>query len=59
MFGKSYAALSPVEKIAVDQWVFGQIAANYQMITPQWLLGQTTQQSVAFQAPENKTPAKS
>ncbi len=51
LFAKAYPALSPSEKVIVDQWVFGQIAGNYQAITPQFLQAQTSQQPVGFQAP--------
>lgn len=55
MCGKSYFALGVAEKIAVDQMVFGTIAANYQSATPENLKRQTTQPQAGFQVPEPKT----
>lgn len=59
LLGKAYPPLSVAEKAAVDQWVFGQVAANYQAITPQWLQGQTSQLPVGFQAPSASPNPKS
>jgi hypothetical protein len=50
MYGKSYFSLGVAEKLAVDQAVFGMIALNYQAITPDYLMKQTGQQPVGFQA---------
>lgn len=55
MFSKSYFSLGIGEKTQVDQAVFGMIAANYQMITPEYLAGQKAQQPVGFQAPAKST----
>jgi hypothetical protein len=51
LFEKAYPKLSPAEKVIVDQWVFGQIAGNFQAITPEFLQAQTAQQPMGFQAP--------
>jgi hypothetical protein len=53
MFGKSYFSLGVSEKVAVDQAVFQMVAANYQMINPEWLAGQQAQQPVGFRAPNS------
>jgi hypothetical protein len=50
MFGRGYFSLGAGEKLAVDQAVFGFVAANYQAITPQWLATQQVQQQMGFQA---------
>lgn len=55
MYGKSYFALGAVEKVTVDQAVFGSIAANYQAVTPENLKKQTAQQQTGFQVPQQKT----
>ncbi len=51
LFGRAYPQLSPSEKAIVDQWVFQQIAGNFQAITPQFLQTQTSQPPMGFQAP--------
>lgn len=51
LLGKSYLSLSVAEKGTVDQLVFGTLAADYQTITPEWLLAQKAQQPMGFQAP--------
>ena len=57
LFGKAYPTLSPAEKVIVDQWVFGQIAGNFQAITPQFLQAQTSQPPMGFQGPSaGQTP---
>jgi hypothetical protein len=48
MFEKSYFALGLSEKIAVDQAVSGNVAANFQQLTPAILAGQQAQQQVGF-----------
>jgi hypothetical protein len=55
MYGKSYFSLGVGEKTAVDQAVFGMLAANYQAITPEYLQQQTGQQPVGFQVQSQKT----
>lgn len=54
-YGKSYLAISQIEKTALDQLVFGAIAGNYQNVTPENLRKQTAQQPAGFQAPTGKT----
>ena len=49
--GKSYLSLSAAEKNSVDQIVTGTIGADYQAITPHWLLRTQKTQPVGFQAP--------
>jgi hypothetical protein len=51
MFGKSYFSLGLSEKTAVDQTVFGMIAANFQAITPAFLAAQQSQQAMGFGVP--------
>ena len=52
MFGKSYHALGNMEKIAVDQAAMGMTAANYNILTPEYLRTQPQiQQPVGFVAP--------
>jgi hypothetical protein len=51
MFSKSYFSLGIGEKAAVDQAVFGMLAANYQSLTPEFLATQQTQQQMGFRAP--------
>jgi hypothetical protein len=58
MYGKSYFSLGVGEKAAVDQAVFGMVAANYQSLTPESLLSQPTQQPMGFQAPTEAQTAK-
>lgn len=48
MFGRGYYALGVGEKQAVEQAVFGALAANYQQITAAFLEGQQAQQPMGF-----------
>jgi len=50
MFSKSYFSLGVGEKVAVDQAVFGMLAANYQALTPEFLANQQAQNPVGFRA---------
>ena len=36
MFGRSYFSLGAQEKVAVDQTVLNQVAANYNALTPEF-----------------------
>jgi hypothetical protein len=54
MFGKSYFALGISEKAAVDQAAIAAVAANYQVLTPEFLKAQTTPQKVGFHQTEEK-----
>jgi hypothetical protein len=49
MFGKSYFALGQQEKIAVDQAAFGNVAANFQNITPAIFSGPSLGTIAGFQ----------
>jgi len=48
MFQKSYFALGSGEKVAVDQAVFGMVAANYQNLTPEYLAAAKPAPPVGF-----------
>lgn len=48
MFGKSYFSLGVGERMAVDHAQFQMTAANYQMITPEFLEGQQAKQPMGF-----------
>jgi hypothetical protein len=57
MFGKSSFALGQVEKVSVDQAIFGLTQANYQTITPEFLAEQQTRQPIGFPIqPSSPTP---
>ena len=51
MFGKSYFSLGVPEKAAVDQTVIANVGSNFQAITPAFLAGQQSQQSIGFGVP--------
>jgi hypothetical protein len=51
LFGRGYLSLSQTEKTAVEQTVFAILGADYNLITPEWLQAQRTQQPMGFQAP--------
>ena len=53
MYGKSYTSLGIAEKNAVDQYVMSQVAANYNVLTPEFLKGQQSQPT-GFQPPPDK-----
>jgi hypothetical protein len=57
LLGKSYLSLSQAEKAAVEQMVLGNLAANYQVITPEWLATQQVRQPMGFQAPTGTEPS--
>jgi hypothetical protein len=57
LFGRGYLSLSQSEKTMVEQTVFGVLGADYNLITPEWLQAQRTQQPVGFQAPGGTTQA--
>jgi hypothetical protein len=48
MFGKSYFSLGIGEKGAVDQAVFGMVAANFQTLTAESLAAQESRQPAGF-----------
>ena len=49
MFGKSYFALGVSEKVAVDQAANAMLAGNFQMMSAEYLKGQTARAPVGFQ----------
>ncbi len=55
LFGKSYYAISPAEKQAVDQTVLSQIGANFQAMTPEYLKGAEPKPAPGFQPESSKT----
>jgi hypothetical protein len=57
LFGKSYPSLSQPERTAVDQLVLGMVGANYQAITPEWLVAQQGRSPIGFQAPTGTAPS--
>ncbi len=59
IFSKSYFSLGAAEKVAVDQMVLGTIGANFQAITPQLLMGQTSPSTVGFLAQTTPAPKPS
>jgi hypothetical protein len=56
MFARSYFSLGAAEKIAVDQAVFGHVAANYNAINPEFLAGQAERQPMGFGIPKASEP---
>lgn len=54
MFSKPYFALGIAEKIAVDQAVYGHLVHFYQMLTPEFFVGQQqlAAQPVGFGIPK-------
>lgn len=60
LFGKSYFALGPAEKAAVDQAVLGSVGANFQAVTPELLADQQAKQPMGFVTPTTApTPGSS
>ena len=59
MFGKSYFALGVAEKVAVDQAVLGNVAANYHALTPQALASQEAPRDAGFLNPGAKQSEES
>jgi hypothetical protein len=51
MFGKGYFSLGAGERAIVDQAVMAMVGGNYQVITPQYLAAQTSQQPLGFGFP--------
>ena len=51
MYGKSYFSLGVAEKVAVDQMVHQSVTANFQALTPDFVMFQTVQKPVGFQNP--------
>jgi hypothetical protein len=59
VFGKSYVALSQMERAAIDQMVVAAVVPNYNTITPQFLATQQPQQPMGFPIqPASPTPEK-
>jgi hypothetical protein len=51
MFGKSYFALGAPEKAALDQAVVTGVLGNYQVLTPEFLVGPKSPQQAGFGIP--------
>jgi len=51
MYGKSYFSLGVAEKVAVDQMTHQTIQANFQGLTPDFVMFQTAQKQVGFPNP--------
>ncbi len=51
MYGKSYFSLGVGEKLAVDQAVHQTVQANFQGLTPDFVMFQTAQKPVGFLNP--------
>ena len=51
MHGKSYFSLGVAEKASIDQMVNQQVAANLQVLTPDFVMFQTVQKPVGFLNP--------
>jgi hypothetical protein len=56
LLGKSYFALGPAERIAVDQTVVAHVMANFAAITPQVLKVPPSPQAAGFQVPPVAPP---
>jgi hypothetical protein len=51
MYGKGYFSLGVAEKVAVDQMVHQSVTANFQALTPDFVMFQTAQKPVGFPNP--------
>jgi hypothetical protein len=59
MYGKGYFSLGVAEKVAVDQMVHQSVGANYEGLTPDFVVFQTVQKPVGFQNPSAEKPRTS